>query len=399
MTVKIRPAEPEEMPEFARVVSSSLALPTAQFVALRPEWTLCAFEDGSLATAYAAWPFTMRMNGAAMPVAGVTTVSTHPIHRRRGNLRAIMEMDFHRRHEQAEPVAALYASLAAIYQRYGYGVVTSHHSYTVEPRYLQFTVPLTLPVCGRLRELTRADLGVLVDVYRRFRERRTGYLHRGGAMWEAGVLAPVSESDSLTILVYEEDGVPLGSLVYVTGPGGFTDLGPGQRLQIRDLSWLTPAAYRAFWEYLARYDLVREISWPVAPPDDPLPHLLLEPRMLNDRSRDGILARIIDVDRAFAARYYEQEGEIEFAVVDNLCPWNEGTWALETSGSETSVVRTTAAPLFTAPVSTLSMLLFGQLSASAAWAMGRLEASDPATLARCDALLRTAHRPFCPDHF
>lgn len=398
MSVQIRPAEPEEMPEFARVVSSSLALPAGQFVALRPEWTLCAFEDGALATAYAAWPFTMRMNGAAMPVAGVTTVSTHPIHRRRGNLRAIMETDFRRRHAQAEPVAALYASLAAIYQRYGYGVVTTHHSYTVEPRYLQFTLPAP-PAPGRLRELTRADLGVLVDVYRRFRERRTAYLHRGGAMWEAGVLAPVAEGEAMTILVYEEDGVPLGSLVYVTGPGHYSDLGPGQRLQVRDLCWLTPAAYRVLWEYLGRYDLVREIAWPIVPPDDPLLHLLLEPRMLNDRSRDGILARIVDVDRAFAARHYDQQGEMTFAVVDQLCPWNEGTWALETSGSETTVVRTTAPPMLTAPVSTLAMLLFGQLSASAARAMGRLEASDHADLARCDALLRTAHRPFCPDHF
>ena len=39
-------------------------------------------------------PFQMRMNGTAMPVAAVTTVSTHPLHRRKGNLRAIMELDF-----------------------------------------------------------------------------------------------------------------------------------------------------------------------------------------------------------------------------------------------------------------------------------------------------------------
>jgi hypothetical protein len=33
---------------------------------LRPEWTLCAFER-VVATCYAAWLFTMRLNGAPLP--------------------------------------------------------------------------------------------------------------------------------------------------------------------------------------------------------------------------------------------------------------------------------------------------------------------------------------------
>jgi predicted acetyltransferase len=385
------------MDDFARVVSLSLAMPADQFAALRPEWTLCAFDDGELATAYAAWPFQMRMNGTAMPVAAVTTVSTHPLHRRKGNLRAIMELDFRRRHEQGEPLAALYASMAAIYQRYGYAVVSTHHAYTFEPRFLQFSVPCEVP--GRLRATTPDDLGTLVDLYRRFREDRTGYLHRGAAMWQLSALAKPGADDTLSVVVYEEGGHTLGYLVYVTGPGGYPGPGPGQRLQVRDLCFLSPAAYRACWEHLSRFDLVREIIWGTVPPDDPLPHLLVEPRMLNDHSRDGILARIVDVDRSFAGRNYDMEGGFSFDVVDSLCPWNEGTWELQTSGVETTVTRTRARPDFTAPIGTLSMLLFGQLSASEAARMGRLEAHDQRALLRIDHLLGTRHRPFCADHF
>ncbi|MHB8578043.1 MAG: GNAT family N-acetyltransferase [Dehalococcoidia bacterium] len=397
MSVEIRPARSEEMRDFARVVSRSLAMPADQFAALRPDWTLCAFDDGELATAYAAWPFTMRMNGAALPVAGVTTVSTNPLHRRKGNLRAIMDADFRRHHEHGEPLVALYASLATIYQRYGYGIVTTHHRYAVEPRFLQFTLPVEVP--GRLRETSPDDLGTLVDLYRRFREDRTGYLHRGAAMWHASALAAPPPTDALSVILYEEAGEPLGFMVYVTGPGEVSGPGPGQRLLVRDLCWLTPAAYRAFWEHLSRFDLVHQIVWPVAPPDDPLPHLLLEPRMLQDSARDGILARIIDVDRAFAGRRYDSEGGFTFAAVDPMCPWNEGTWELQTSGVETTVTRTRAAPDFTAPISTLAMLLFGQLSPSEAARMGRLEAHDASVLAAGDRLLATRYRPFCPDHF
>lgn len=397
MTIEVRPARAEEMPEFARVVAGSLAMPADRFADLRPEWTLCAFDDGRLATAYAAWPFTMRMNGAALPVAGVTTVSTHPIHRRRGNLRAIMETDFRRRHEQGEPLAALYASLAAIYQRYGYGIVTTTHSYAIEPRYLQFGRPQV--VSGALREALPDELATLVDIYRRFREQRTGYLHRGAAMWHANALAAPAAGETLFISVYEEGGAPLGYVAYITGQGSPDGQRPSQYLRVRDLCWLTPAAYQACWEHLARFDLVRQITWSEAPPDDPLRHLLLEPRMLHDSTRDGILARPIDVDRAFAGRGYTGEGGFTFAVDDELCPWNAGGWELQTSGAETTVTRSTAKPDFTAPISTMAQLLFGQISATEAWRMGRLESADPRALARCDALLRTAYRPFCADHF
>ncbi|HEY8746229.1 MAG TPA: sterol carrier protein domain-containing protein [Chloroflexota bacterium] len=61
--------------------------------------------------------------------------------------------------------------------------------------------------------------------------------------------------------------------------------------------------------------------------------------------------------------------------------------------------RTSAKPDFAAPVSTIAMLLYGQLSPTEAWRMGRLETADPPALARCDALLRTDYRPFCADHF
>jgi predicted acetyltransferase len=398
MPAEIRPAEPEEMAEFSRIVSLSLAMSPQTFAAMQPEWTLCAFEEGRLATCYAAWPFTMRLNGGSAPVAAVTTVSTLPLYRRRGHLRAIMAADFERLHEREGPaIATLYASLAAIYQRFGYGIVSTHVSYRVEPRYLAFSLPA--PVRGTLRELTRDDAGLLNDLYRRFREPRTGYLHRSRALWAAGVLADPPPGHTLTLLVYEEDGEPLGYTAYTTGLGAFDPPGPNIALTIRDLVWLTPAAYRAVWEHLARFDLVREITWPVVPADDPLPHLLLEPRMLQATARDGILARIVDLLRALPQRHYSGEGRLMCAVVDDLCPWNAGRWQIETDGPHARVTRTTAEPDVTLPVTTLAMLFFGQISATEAVRMGRLDAHDERALPQWDALMHTHHRPFCADHF
>lgn len=399
MVVEIRPARPEEMEEFYRVASTALVLPQGQLQGINPEWTLCAFEDGKLATAYAAWPLTMRFNGEGIPVAGVTFVGTLPIYRRRGYLRKITTRHFELLHEQGErSIAILYASMAAIYQRYGYAVVSTRNSYHVEPRFLQFALPVQVP--GKFRELGSSDdeFGLLVDLYRRFRVNRIGYSHRARAMWEAGVLAHPPAGGLVGKVVYEEAGEPLGYTVYALEAPTAGSV-PGQRLTIRDVIWLSASAYQAIWNYYAQMDLVGELIWDRVPSDDPLPHLLLEPRMLHTTSADGLLGRIIDIERALPKRPYPEEATLIFEVVDALCPWNNGRWKLETSIAEASIKGTNEKPQLMIPISTLTMLVFGQINATEAVRMQRLDVLDPDVLPIWDKAMRTLYRPFCADFF
>ncbi len=397
MVVEIRPATQDEIEEFKRVAGNALVMNPEIFTGMEPEFTFCAFEDGKLATSHAAWPLQMRFNGVGLPVAAVTTVGTLPVYRRRGNLRKIMVAYFARLHEQGErPVAILTASLAAIYQRYGYAVVSTQVRYDVEPRYLRFAYDR--PVPGRFREATDDDFPLLVDLYRRFRVDRIGYLHRGRAMWQAGVLAPPPKDGFLNRVVYEEDGEPLGDLVYTIqpGPGRFL---PNQTVNIRDLIWLTPAAYRAAWSFVGNLDLATTVVWDHAPVDDPLPHMLLEPRMLQATAKEGLLGRIVDVERALPKRPYGAEGSLTFEVIDDICSWNRGPWKLETSAEGGSITRTTEEPQLVMPVGTLAMLVFGQISATEAAVMQRLDVNQPAALPLWDNVMRTKYRPAFADNF
>ena len=395
MGVEIRPATQEEMEQFRYVASTALVMSPEGFQAMQPEFTLCAFEDGKLATSYGVWPLTMRFDGEGVPVAAVTTVGTLPIYRRRGYLRKVTAAHFELLHEQGErPIAILWASMAAIYQRYGYAVVSTRNSYNVEPRYLEFSLPR--PVAGTFREVGDDEFALLVDLYRKFRADRTGYIHRGRAMWDAGVLAPPQAQSMLNKVVYREDGEPLGYVVYTLEPMQ----GPGQqRLAIRDLVWLTTSAYRAIWNHFVNMDLVNSILWGRAPSDDPLPHLLLEPRMLRITSGDGILGRIVDVERALPMRPYPEEGALTFEIVDDLCPWNRGRWKLETSTTDSSVSRTSDEPQLVMPVSTLALLLFGEISATQAARMERLDVLDESALSLWDRVMRTKYRACCADMF
>src|SRR5690606_20727482 len=125
---------------------------------------------------------------------------------------------------------------------------------------------------------------------------------------------------------YEEDGAALGYAIFTTGPGGYEGPDVNQKLVVHDLAWLTPAAYRALWTHFARHPLARYIIWPAAPSDDPLPHLLLEPRMLRATAHDGLLARVVDLPGTFRARGYQASETLRFEVIDEVCPWNAGRW-------------------------------------------------------------------------
>jgi predicted acetyltransferase len=406
MPVEIRPALEAEMQEYRRVALSSLVLPPQKasreaIHGIRPEMTLCAFVDGRLSTAYAAWPLMMRINGVLAPTAGITFVGTLPSYRQQGLLRKIITRHFERMHAQGEqPLAALVASQAAIYHRYGYAVVTTRNSYHVEPRNVRFIrAAKGIGPVGSLRTAGENENELLNRLYCTFSEERTGYLKRGKATWAGGVLRPPPENSELFKVLYEENGEALGYIIYSVEPVHVPDGRPWQKVFIRDLVWLGGRAYNALWDHMATFELADHVVWMRVPLDDPLPHLLLEPRRLNMSSADGVMARIVDVARALPLRGYAAQGVVTFELIDALCPWNNGRWQLETTTGGTEVKPTGRAAQVRLPVDTLAMLMFGQISASEAFRMGRMDVLDHRAVATWDALMRTKYKPFCPDFF
>jgi predicted acetyltransferase len=319
------------------------------------------------------------MNGKTAAAAGVTAVTTLPWHRRRGHLRRIMEHDFQRMHDADGPaLAVLYASMAAIYQRFGYSIVSTHLRYTVEPQHITFTTPR--PLSGRMIGFSRDDYARVAPVY----DDVFGY----------------GREQPLTV-AYEEDGEVQGYLVYwseMKEREAF-QMGGTVTAYVGEFIWRTPNAYQALWDHLRRIDLARQIACYRMPIDDPAKDLLLEPRLLHAMEMDGILARIVDVDRALSQRGYQAEGRIAFEVQDEMAPWNAGRWEMEVNAGEACVRRTDRSPELSMPVGTLASLLFGHFSASQATRMGRLDAHNPSALPVWDGLFRTMHPPACANGF
>ncbi len=409
--VEVRAANPEEMEDFRFVANLALGEhgnPKRDPVTfLQPEWSTCVFEHGALSTTFGAWPFSMRFNGERAHVAGVTAVGTDPTKRRRGYLRLAMEHALDEQYERGQSLAALYASQAGIYQRFGYAICSWRQRYEIDPLDLNF---VHAPTPTGTLSITNAkdlpdDAAVIRDLYREFMQPRNGLLHRGLNLWSAEVL---DEPEDITegpvrVLLYEEDGQALGYMVYTSREErGLNELSAGQRdhrMTIREYGWLTPAAYVAMWQFAASQDLTWRIHVHDIPSDDPIRHFARDPRTLRSRLMDGILVRIVDLPRALMTRKYQTSSEVSFRVSDPLCEWNQGTWRLQAGPEGADIRQVDTDPDLTLDIFSLAHLATGALSATYAHRLGRVESSDQSALLRADQLFATEYAMHCMNHF
>lgn len=361
---------------------------------LQPDWTLGAFAGANLAACSGAFPFTVGMNGKPMSAQGVTAVSTNPGYFRRGLVRQLITRWLEQGKETGVPLAILWASMGAIYQRFGYGLGSIDVTYSIDPAAVKFAQPRELPPGAVTLVPVDDAAATLQNLHEKFRARRTLILHRGADNW-----ARLWRTKPTFCAIYRSpDGEPEGAVLYSTSWDG--PMGPNsrQRLRIHDCCWLNPEAHQGLWQFLAAHDLVGEIVWQHVPQDEPLPLLLLEPRSLNRRTDDGLWARIIDASAALAGRGYDLPGKVTLQITgDELCPWNNDKVCLETDSIETRVTSTPHATAdATLTPNALASLLCGAARATELANAGALDAANPAAL---DALFGTRHRPSCPDHF
>jgi predicted acetyltransferase len=404
MSIEIRSCrDPEEMRRYREIISYVFASTEGvegEVANTLPEWTTCGWVDGTMAATLGAFPFTMRLNGAPVPAGGVTAVGTLPGYRRQGLLRSIMGQALATMRERDQPLAILWASMGAIYQRFGYGLASTQVQYSFDPRFAAFRDDITAP--GRVELLASVEdaLPLLKQVYIQWATPRNLCLHRSTALWRSSTLRPRKKDAPVYCAVYRDAAAePRGHVIYTTEEKPGTEPGPDQVLTVQDFIALDPEAYRGLWDYLRRHDLVRRVEMHGSE-DDPIPSLLLEPRMLNTRLGDAIWMRVVDVERALPRRPYGARGELTIAVEgDRMCPWNAGTYLLETDGPTADVRRVDREPDITVSPNVLASLLAGHRSATYFRRAGMLEARNEASLRTADALFRSEYAPHCPNGF
>ena len=342
----------------------------------------------------------------------ITGVTVRTSHRRRGLLRRMMSEDLALAKGKGIAIAALTASEASIYGRFGFGVATAEQSITVNTgaKFRLDHVPVgTVEV---------ADPKVLLElapqVFARVHNNQPGSIGRqefyrqvaaGAASREGGPDPKVKVA-----LHYAPAGAPDGSADtkegtedstvdgYVSYRFGGWDKSPAT-MEIVDLVAATPAAYLELWQYLAAIDLVERITWNEAPVDNPLTWALTDPRCVKaSNPRDLLWLRILDVPQALEARRYATDGSLVLRVTDGL-GLTAGTFSLEVHGGTARVTASAAEPDLELDIAALSSVYLGAVNPVSLAAAGKARehtAGAAFLAARLFAVERPAH---CLTHF
>ena len=301
------------------------------------------YDDGMPVGVCGSFSLTMTVPGGPRPVAGVTWVGVAPTHRRRGIARGMMRHQLDALHEAGEPVAALWASEGAIYQRFGYGPAAWDISVKI-PTKSRFSRPVA---ATGLRFMT-PDAAVLAPVFDAVAAGRSGWFARDDAWWRYRLHDPEhrrSGAAPMLAVVADGPGGVEGYALYATHQRWNDGTSEGE-VRVREVAATTADASARLWRYLLDLDLMATVdSWLTAP-DDPVLHLLAEPRAAKARLKDNLWVRLVDVPVALAARAYAAPVDVVLEVVDEFCPWNAGRFRLSgDSGGATCSATSDAAEL------------------------------------------------------
>lgn len=367
--------------------------------------TLAAFDGVAMVGTAGAYSFRMRVPGALTAVAGVSLVAVLPSHRRRGILSSLMRRQLDDVHEGGEAVAALFASESSIYGRFGYGRAAWNAAHSL--RGGEGALAAGAPTDERLRlriaepESAQADLA---RVYDQVLTERPGFTERDSLWWDRA-LADLPEAregaSPLRCVLAVDSAGPRGYALYSTrerwDDAAFL---PDGSIEVREAIAADPAATAAIWADLLGRDLTTEFHAGLRPIDDPLLHLLADPRRTRTRISDGLWVRLVDVGRALAQRRYTCPVDVVMEVSDEFCPWNQGRWRLSTGAGPdagAAVCERTSAPAdVVLPAHALGAAFLGGIRLGSMAAAGLVTQRRPGALAALSAALSWDVAPWCP---
>jgi predicted acetyltransferase len=358
---------------------------------LEPGRTIGAFVDGKLVgTADAVTSGLTVPGGAVVSHAAVTHIGVLPSFTRKGIATDLIGHQLHDIAERGEVVATLRASEATIYERYGYGVASS--SQTVEVQTARATLRPGVGTGGPVRLLDAAEVwDVLPRICADNRPSRPGTIDRPDVWWQGVRLRTELSSGPNYAVVHGEPGSETGFARYRPIDTGTWFVSDQRTILVEDFFAPHIEAYLGLLRFLLGLDLIdRAVFW-MLPVDDPLPWLLLDRRAAKTTAvHDETWLRIVDVQKALAARRYEGTGTVTLAVEDALLPDNAIVAIIAGNGAE----LTDQPPQLRVDVAGLGAILLGGATWHSLAMVGLARADDPAVLGIADRLFAVRDAPY-----
>ncbi|WP_026554860.1 GNAT family N-acetyltransferase [Arthrobacter sp. 35W] len=345
---------------------------------------------------YAAHRKTLNVGaGTLLPVHMITAVTVRSSHRRRGLLRSMITADLQQAKDDGLPMAALTASEASIYGRFGFGPATHHTSVDIDAGP---TFAFRNPAAANRGLVEVADPVVLQDLepvlFERIHAatfgsiaRQDSYRYQASGYWSYA--NPERDKAVRAALHYGADGGVDG---YVSYKFKGWDEKPAA-VEVVDLLAVDADAYLALWNYLGSLDLVGKVVRHGAPVEDPLEWALANKRHYRrTRVSDHLWLRILDTKAALEARAWHHDAVVVLKVTD-LLGHAGGVFEVKVAGGSASVTELVHDELVDEPrihaelgIAELSSLYLGDVSPATLAAAGTLRGLVPGAVERLQTL-------------
>jgi predicted acetyltransferase len=379
----------------------------SELLTFEADRSLAAFDGSVIAGVAGAYSFRLTVPGGTARAAGVTGVGVLPSHRRRGILSSLMRHQLDDVRGRGEALAVLFASEAGIYRRFGYGPAAQTATFTIGRGEGTLVPGAPADPALRLRIAEpRAVQAELAKVFGTVLPARPGLFARDSRWWEHVLDDPEylrREATVLRCVLAEDRTGPRGYALLRARPA-WSDGLPDSTIDVKELMATDPAATAALWTDLLTRDLTSRLTADLRPADDPLLHLLADPRRARARVSDGLWVRLTDVGAALSQRRYAAPVDVVIDVTDSFCPPNSGRWRLVAppasahplAGLTGMCERTTAPADVALPVSALGAAYLGGTRLAPLAAAGLVRELRPGALATLSAALSWDPGPWCP---
>jgi predicted acetyltransferase len=360
------------------------------------ERTIVADDAGRIVGVGAGLSYDLSVPGGDVPMCAVGMISVLPTHRRRGIATALMRQLHAQAAERGEPVTALTASESRIYGRFGYAAATRWADVEIPSVHAALREPVD--VAGRVRFVEpaeAADLTLACHAALRATvpgipggadSRIRGGFSRDPEHWREGAGARM-------LVAFEDRGVAAYRIKQDWQPTG-----PAHTLIISDLVARDDEVLAGLWAYCLSVDLVGTVKAGARPIDDPLSHLLVDPRRLSTTVTDGVWLRLLDVPAALAARRYDADGGWCVEVLDAFGPAG-GTYRLDVRDGTATVEAVDDRPDVTLPVDSLAAAYLGDTRLTGLARAGRAAEHRAGALRALDRAFAWDPAPWCPFDF
>jgi predicted acetyltransferase len=322
-------------------------------------------------------------NGKLVPGPGVMAVGIAPEFRRMGAGTFLMAQALREFYRNGSPISSLVAANMPLYRKVGYEYGIERHVLKMQTREISVRNSTCEVVPHEGKDYRRFK-----EVYRKFCETANGAMEREKLLWEV-VMNPYWRGEVSRFLI-KRNGKYEGYAVLCIK----NDREP---IFMPEYCVLTREAAERLLTLLADHSsIMKSVIW-LGPAHDPITQLLPD-RNYQMEKLEGIMFRVVSVERALEARGYlpAVNAEVQFEVADDIIEENNGRFVLKVRDGKPAVKRGGKGTL-KIDVRTFAQIYTGIMSATESRVTGLIEGSQ-SEMEKMDVIF-SGSRPWCRDDF